>query len=397
MLAVGNLRSYGDVCLASSGDNLTMTNLDRVLDFDEVNGTIRCDAGISLAEISRLVIPKGWRLPVLPGTERVSLGGAIANDVHGKNHHRVGTFGFHLRSLQLQKTTGDLLNCSSSENVELWEATIGGLGLTGIILDATVALVPSVTSYLDVETIKFGNLDEFFAIDDTSVADHEYTVAWFDCLGAAVRGIYSRANFNDRPSQDIGKKDQGDGRQFGIPFDLPVSAVNGFSLRLFNAAYFNRQRSTTKQCSMKFSQWMFPLDAINNWNRLYGEKGFRQYQCVVNRDAVAELLDEIRRSGTGSMLAVLKSFGDIESPGLLSFPRPGYTVALDFPFRGTETTDLFSRLDDIVRSVGGAIYPAKDAYMSEEDFKSAYPQWERFLAFKDPGLDSLFWQRVMGV
>lgn len=391
MLAVGNLRSYGDVCLASSGDNLCMTRLDRVLDFDELRGTIRCDAGISLAEISKIVIPQGWRLPVLPGTERVTLGGAIANDVHGKNHHRLGTFGQHVRSLRLQRTSGEVISCSSSENIELWQATIAGLGLTGIILDATVALVPATAGYLDVETIKFGCLDEFFTIDEASIANHEYTVAWFDCLGDTVRGIYSRANFSD-----LSKMDGPESSLFGIPFDLPFSAVNGVSLRLFNSLYFYRQRSLSESRRVKFSKWMFPLDSIRNWNRLYGNKGFRQYQCVVDRCAIGLILGEIKRSNTGSMLAVIKSFGDIQSPGLLSFPRPGYTVALDFPFRGTETTDLFVRLDKIVSDVGGAIYPAKDAHMSEENFKSAYPAWERFLALKDPGLESLFWQRVMG-
>jgi len=390
-LAVGCGRSYGDVGLAANGTVLQLTGLNRLLSFDKETGVLRCEAGVTLKQILAQCLRQGWLLPVLPGTSQVSVGGAIANDVHGKNHHREGTFGCHVRELLLARSDGSVLTCSPGENADWYSATVGGLGLTGVILEAELQLQPVAGAYLETDTIRFESLAEFFQLSDESEQTHAYTVAWIDCLSRETRGHFSRANHSPQPG--VVNPPQ---PMFSVPWAPPVSPVNRLSLRLFNSLYFHRQRSQRKLRRESLYPWFFPLDRVGHWNRLYGSRGFRQYQCVVPAQAVADLLAIIRNSGEGSFLAVLKMFGRQESPGLLSFPRPGATLALDFPWRGSQTLDLFKRLDAVVAASGGAIYPAKDAHMSGADFRRAYPAWEQLEQLRDPALNSLFWQRVTG-
>jgi FAD/FMN-containing dehydrogenase len=388
-LVVGCGRSYGDVGIAAGDCAVLATGLNRILAFDIERGILRCEGGTTLGDILDLVLNAGWIIPVMPGTRHVSIGGAVANDVHGKNHHSAGTFGCHLRALLLQRSDGERLLCSATENPQWFQATVAGLGLTGAILEVELQLVPVKGGWLNTETIKFNQLDEFFSLSRESDEGFDYTVAWIDCLSKSSRGHFSRANHSLRtdvtPSPGV---------LFDVPFTPPVSPVNRFSLRAFNSLYFHRQRQPVVSQEEAIHPWFFPLDRIGHWNRLYGRKGFRQYQCVVEPEAVAELLSVIREAREGSMLAVLKMFGDRKSPGLLSFPRPGASLALDFPWRGTATTDLFKRLDAVVASSGGAVYPAKDAHMSAADFRRAYPAWETLEKFRDPRLKSRFWQRV---
>lgn len=394
-LAYGNGRSYGDVCLNEDGTLFDMRGLDRFIAFDPVSGLVTCEAGVQLAEIIRIALPRGWFLPVTPGTKFVTVGGAIANDVHGKNHHRFGSFGSYVLSFELLRSDGGRFNCMPSVNGELFAATIGGLGLTGVITQATLQLRPVTSAFIAGETIKFGNLDEFFALSEQSDKVFEYTVAWVDCVsgGASLgRGHFMRGNHTFRHGS---RSERG-----AIPMPLlpPFSLVNRLSLKPFNTLYYHRQLRKKATRLWHYDPFFYPLDAIADWNRLYGPEGFVQYQCViprdVQRDGIAALLREIARSGLGSFLSVLKLFGDKSSPGLMSFPMPGATLALDFPIVGGKTFALFERLDAIVEETGGRIYPAKDARMPGGLFRKSFPQLERFEGFIDPAFSSSFWRRV---
>lgn len=398
VLARGNGRSYGDVCLNDEGTLLTTRSLDRFVRFDAEAGELVCEPGVLLSDILDLVVPKGWFLPVVPGTRLVTVGGAIANDVHGKNHHRFGTFGTHVLEFRLLRSDGSVLTCSQDENAELFAATIGGLGLTGLIGEARLKLRPIASSYLEGEQIRFETLDEFFALSEASEASHEYTAAWIDCLATGDklgRGHFMRANH----AADGGLEPAGRSLPLAVPLTPPLTLVNRASLRIFNTLYYARQRAREVSRRWHFDPYLFPLDSIANWNRLYGPKGFLQYQCVVPdneaRAASAELFREISRSGQGSPLVVFKTFGDVASPGLLSFPMKGATLALDFPILGERTFALLDRLDRIVRQAGGRLYPAKDARMSAEMFEKGYPTLDRFMKQIDPAFGSGFERRVM--
>lgn len=399
LLPYGQGRSYGDSCLNDGGTLLLTQGLDRFIHFDRDGGLLRCEAGVTLAEILRLIIPQGWFLPVTPGTQFVSVGGAIANDVHGKNHHRAGTFGCHVTRFELLRSDGRRLVCSPQENAEWFAATVGGLGLTGLITWAEIRLRPIANPFIATETIRFANLDEFFELSAAAEADYEYTVAWLDCLASGRRfgrGLFMRGNHAAQQLSGLPPVSKPKNRPF--PFDAPNWMLNNLSIRAFNLAYYHRQRSKTASSLSHFAPFFYPLDAILAWNRIYGRRGFLQYQCVVPDDSghtvIRSILEKIVASGQGSFLSVLKTFGDVPSPGLLSFPRKGVTLALDFPMRGAGTLELLNELDVIVRQAGGAVYPAKDARMSPESFQAYYPRWQEFSQYIDPEFSSSFWRRV---
>jgi FAD/FMN-containing dehydrogenase len=382
VLAYGQGRSYGDSCLNDGGALLRTSGLDRFISLD--GGVLRCESGVTLGQILELIVPRGYFLPVLPGTRYVSVGGAIANDIHGKNHHRAGCFGRHVRRFELVRSDGSRTECAPGD--PLFAATVGGLGLTGLITWAEIALRPVPGPAVRSEAIPFSGLDEFFAISEESDAQHEYTVAWLDVLARTHRGIFYRGDHADgapRPPARLG----------AVPVDLPL--VNGLTVRAFNAAYFAAQRLRAGSRTQHYRPFFFPLDAVGHWNRLYGKHGFLQFQCVVpSREAIRALLDEALQSGGGSPLTVLKKFGDLGSPGLLSFPRPGFTLAIDFPNRGESAFQRYARLERIAIEAGGALYPAKDARMSAESFARAYPRRDEFARFVDPAFSSSFWRRV---
>jgi FAD/FMN-containing dehydrogenase len=396
----GNGRSYGDSCLNDGGILIDMRGLDRFIAFDPDTGILRCEAGVLLAEILELVVPQGWFIASTPGTRLITVGGAVANDVHGKAHHRDGTFGRHVRCFELLRSDGSRLLCSPSENREWYEATIGGLGLTGVILWAEITLKPIANPYIEAETIKCANLDDFFEVSAESDQDYEYTAAWLDCtaggprLGRALftRGNHAPAGLVRAPSPPK--------RGHSFPIEPPVSLVNGVTLRAFNSLYYNRQRQRRQRALVHYVPFFYPLDAMLEWNRIYGPQGFFQYQCVLPgadaRPAVREVLERIAASGESSFLAVMKVFGDVHSPGILSFPCAGLTLAVDFPNRGAHTLILMEHLDAVVRAAGGRDYPAKDARMSVESFEQYYPQWRELLPFIDPRFSSSFWRRVTG-
>ncbi len=394
-LPFGNGRSYGDSCLAASDHVLQIRPLDRFLKADWQTGVIVAEAGVTLAEIAALALPQGWFLPVSPGTQFATLGGAIANDVHGKNHHRRGTFGRYVRHFGLTRSNGHH-DCSPTENADLFAATIGGLGLTGVIEWVELALMPVRSARVDSVSVRFANLAEFFALADELDPQNEYSVAWVDCVSAGAklgRGIFTAGNHAD--DGDLRPKPTAD---LAMPFTPRFSLVNKFTLRAFNETYWRMAPAQRTHKTVSLQPFLYPLDRIHDWNRLYGRKGFQQYQCVVPAGvaelAMNELLRAIAATGEGSFLAVLKRCGDLASPGLLSFPMRGTSLALDFPHHAGLETTLFPRLDAIVREAGGRLYPAKDAHMLGADFRAAYPGWEKVEALRDPALNSRFWQRV---
>ncbi|MCP4089773.1 MAG: FAD-binding oxidoreductase [Gammaproteobacteria bacterium] len=399
LLPYGNGRSYGDVCLNRGGIVLSTRGLNRFINFDPEAGILRCEAGVLLAEILQLIVPAGWFLAVSPGTRYATVGGALANDVHGKNHHQAGAFGCHVIAFELLRSDGSRNLCSREENKELFGATIGGLGLTGLITWVELQLRPVNGSMLKEETLKFANVDEFFHLSEASDQDFEYTVAWVDCASkgdSLGRGLFARANHV--PSETVQAKVDLEPR-ISVPFQLPCSLINGFTLKMFNAWWYRRQRERRKTRKVHFQPFFYPLDSIGNWNLMYGPKGLLQYQCVLpgedGREVLRQMLATIAQSGNGSFLAVLKIFGERLSPGLLSFPRPGVTLALDFP-NSPDVFRLLDRLDDMTREVGGAVYPAKDARMSADSFHSYFPAYEKFSEYVDPDFSSSFWRRVSG-
>lgn len=396
--AFGLGRSYGDVGLNSGGRLIDTTRLDRFCRFDTETGYFEAEAGVSLESVIRLVLPHGWFLPTTPGTKYVTLAGAVANDVHGKNHHRVGTFGSHVLGFDLARSDGSMLACSPSENVDLYRATIGGLGMTGLILRVRLQLTKVPGAYLDAEDVPFGTLDEFFALAADGEAEKwEHTVAWMDCVGkSAGRGIFMRANWAETGDYRVGL----DGLKVTVPMQPPGFLLNSFTMKSFNTAYYRLVSMMAGRKLQHYSTSFYPLDRILKWNLMYGRRGFYQYQCVipkaVQREALGDLLKLIAASGQASFLVVIKVFGDKPSPGLLSFPMPGTNLALDFPNRGAITHTLFERMDAIVAEAGGRIYPCKDGRMPAWLFKRGYPEWETVEALRDPAARSDMWSRLTG-
>lgn len=397
VLPYGLGRSYGDVCLNPDNTLLHTIGLDKFISLNPQTGMLCCEAGVSLKTILDVFVPKGWFLPVTPGTKFVTVGGAIANDVHGKNHHCAGTFGNFVTEFELLRSDGQRFTCSAEENEQLYRATIGGLGLTGLITKATVKLKPVKSDRIEMESIKFYSIAEFLRLSEASQND-EYTVAWIDCSKGgkkAGRGLYMRGNHSVTETTN---RHSASDKQIPFPFDAPGFLLNRWSIRLFNSLFFHKQLRKTEQKNVHYEPFFYPLDAIHNWNRMYGKQGFFQYQSVVpfkdGEQVIEAMLAEITTSGNASFLAVLKTFGDMPSPGMLSFPRPGITLALDFPNKGKKTLALLDRLDAIVKNANGVLYPAKDARMSAKMFEQSYPDWGQFREHIDPKFSSGFWQRV---
>jgi FAD/FMN-containing dehydrogenase len=396
MLPVGLGRSYGDVCLLDGGTLLASAGLSRLIAFDPHTGLLQCEAGVSLADILDFAVPRGWFLPTTPGTKYVTVGGAIANDVHGKNHHVAGTFGCHVPRFELVRSNGERLECSATNNPEWYRATIGGLGLTGLITWAEVKLRPIVSRKIDYEGIKFVGLDEFLSISRES-AQIEYTVAWIDCVAQGrnfARGIFMRGSHSAVPEELVPSRKP----KLTVPIEMPTGMLNRLSVGAFNSLYYHRQLSRRKTASIDYEPFFYPLDSVLHWNRIYGRKGLLQFQCALpekgDTAAITEVLRAITASGLASFLAVIKVFGSVESPGMLSFPRPGITLALDFPVGREASFALLNRLGAITLERGGRMYPAKDALMTPHQFQTFYPQWEQFAKYIDPAFDSAFWQRV---
>lgn len=392
LLPFGNGRSYGDSCHNDAGFLVPMQAQKKILHFDRDKGLLTAESGVLLSEIIAHIGPYGYFLPVTPGTQFVTLGGAIANDVHGKNHHRRGSFGCHVEGVELLRSDGVHYRCSDAENIDLFRATIGGMGLTGLILRATIRLMR--VGGLDVEekVRPFRDLDAYF--DMAEVADHEneYAVAWVDQLSDG-RGLLIVGNHVAARNGSFSPA----GR-FGVPFELPFSLLNKSSLALFNAAYFQRKKQLKTARRVPYQSFFYPLDGVRNWNRLYGPAGLYQHQSIIPFDAartiIPAMLEASRVAGQVSFLTVLKRFGSVKSPGLMSFPMPGYTLTMDFPNRGGKTLELLDHLDRMTVEAGGRVNPYKDHRMSAEVFAASYPRWRAFEAFRDKAFNSNFWRRT---
>ena len=390
VLAHGMGRSYGDSCLNAEGPVLLTRGLRRFISFDSDTGVLRAEAGTSLGEVTELVLGRGWIPPVLPGTQFVTLGGAVANDIHGKNHHRSGAFGRHVRALGLRRSDGSLSTLHPGD--PLFAATVAGLGLTGLITWVEIQLERVPSGWVEAQGIRFASLEEAEALDDASRDTHAQTVAWIDGLArgrSLGRGVYFRGNPAEGPATPPRRPSP---RSIG--FEAPEFLLSPFLLRAFNTVYDHLPRWRSRTSVWKF---FHPLDALGSWNRLYGRRGFFQHQSVVpDMEGVRALLALTSTRGQAAFLTVLKRFGSLGSPGMLSFPRPGWTLAIDVPNRGEETLAYLDEMDAVVRTYGGAMYPAKDARMSAETFRLGYPRLDEFATFIDPAFRSRFWSRVMG-
>jgi FAD/FMN-containing dehydrogenase len=397
-LPVGMGRSYGDVCLLNEGTLVCTTPMNRLLDFNPETGVLTAEAGITLAQILDFAVPRGFFLPVTPGTKYVTLGGAIANDIHGKNHHIAGTFGCHVPQFEVVRSDGARVHCSPTNNPDLYSATIGGLGLTGLITWAQLRLKPIVSRKIDYQGIQFHGIDEFLDLTQQS-QNIEYTVSWIDVTSTGknfARGIFMQGDHSQVP----GELNASPEPKLTFPFELPGFVLNGASVGLFNTLYFNKQMKQRVSSVVDYEPFFYPLDAVLKWNKMYGKRGLLQFQYVIPwehaREGTIAILHEVASSGLASFLAVLKAFGDVPSPGLMSFPKPGLTLALDFPIKPDKSFDLFDRLAEMTHEFGGRLYPAKDARMTAQQYQAFYPQWQRFARYKDPALTSSFWERVVG-
>ncbi len=384
LIARGLGRCYGDSALAPR--ILSTQRYNKFLAFDAATGHLTCQAGVALEDILAAFIPRGWFLPVTPGTKYVTVGGAIAADVHGKNHHKEGSFGDHVTALDLLQADGRVVTCTPTDNAELFETTRGGMGLTGVILRATLRLKRIATSYIREETIRAPDLAAIMDLFEDG-ADWTYSVAWIDCLATGrsmgrsimMRGEHARpeelqlAHHKRQPLRVM------PGPRLDVPFMFPGLALNPLTVRAFNTAYYHKHPAGAKVHITDYDTFFYPLDFVNNWNRIYGRRGFTQYQLVIPRAAsrrgLPAILQRISQSGLGSFLAVLKLFGP--QNGLVSFPMEGYTLALDFPMsrRLLPCLDAFDRL---VLEHGGRLYLAKDVRMSAAMFQQGYPNAAAF-------------------
>lgn len=389
LIARGLGRSYGDAAQNAGGAILDMTSLNTILDVDESRRSVTVEAGVSIDQLMRHLLPFGLWLPVIPGTRQVTIGGAIAADVHGKNHHRSGSFGSHVTALELLTADGDVVTLTPNEDA-FW-ATVGGMGLTGIIVQATLDLTSVESSYFVVDTLKVDHLDDLLAALTTGDKDYEYSVAWFDTatrgnrLGRAVITRGHRARLADLDPERRAHALELHAPQLGtVPFTFPNGVVNKLTARSFNAAWFAKAPRRRDAEVQDITQFFHPLDTIADWNRVYGPHGFCQYQFVVPfgaeaafKDAVATIAD----SPHVSSLNVLKRFGQgNESP--LSFPMAGWTLAVDLPVR-SGLANLLDRLDRIVLAAGGRVYLAKDSRLSAATFRSMYPRVDDFSAIRE--------------
>lgn len=392
-IARGLGRSYGDAALNADHDVILMERMDRFLAFDETNGLLTTEAGVSIEEILNIFVPRGWFLPVTPGTKYVTLGGAVAADVHGKNHHVDGTIGAHVKTLKLLLADGSVRKCSPEHHPDLFWATVGGMGLTGIITEITLQLIPIETAYMSVRHLTTPNLEKTLELFESKATESApYSVAWIDCLakgknfGRSVVMLGDHATKNNLPRSIKDPLRTEERSTLSLPFHFPENFLNPWSIRTFNALYHRSQRGKEEPFLVDYDRYFYPLDTLHNWGPLYGKRGFVQYQCVLpsatSHEGLKALLDELVMSKRGSFLAVLKRFG-AQGPGMLSFPHEGYTLALDIPVSNPNLFPFLDHLDAVILKHGGRTYLAKDARMKPRVFREMYPRFEEWLQIKN--------------
>lgn len=382
-------RCYGDSSL--SPHILSTLKFNRFLEFDREQGILRCQSGVSLKEMLDVIVPAGWFLPVTPGTKFVTLGGAIAADVHGKNHHVDGSFSTHLLRFSLLTPDGQVRECSRSENAPIFWATCGGMGLTGLILEGTFKLKKVETAYIYEESTKTKNLDELYGLFEQS-SHFTYSVSWIDCLargkhlgkGILLNGEHAKLGDLPKERQRQAPLELPRKKKLAIPFNLPSFTINPLTVRAFNALFYAKAKGGQHKHVIDYDTYFYPLDGIHHWNRVYGRKGFAQYQFAIppanSYEGLKQILEIISGERLPSFLSVLKYFGKSET-GPLSFPMEGYMLALDFPI----TDKLFGvldRLDQLVVDLGGRLYLTKDSRMKPEILERGYPRLQEFLSIK---------------
>jgi decaprenylphospho-beta-D-ribofuranose 2-oxidase len=386
-IATGSRRSYGDACLFSNV--ISTLDLSHILGFDSDKGIMRAEAGVTIDDLIRFALPLGWFPPVTPGTKFPTLGGCVAADVHGKNHHVDGSLGDHVDVLELILADGTQIHCSPTHHAELFQATLGGMGLTGFIYAVTLRLRRVPSAFIAVRSERAGNLRAALQLLSETEGIYTYSVAWIDCLargGARGRSILMLGNHAEPNQLPAGAKvwQPHSHRRLDFPVDLPEFVLNPLSMRLFNSAYYHRHIRRRRETIRHYDPYFYPLDVVGRWNRVYGRPGFLQYQFVVpfagGADVLDEILERISRRGTGSFLAVLKSFG--KGRGFLSFPEPGYTLALDFPLTDRTIIAFLREITTLVRDAGGRVYLAKDAILKRDDFDVMYPDLSHFKRVK---------------
>lgn len=397
VIARGNGRAYGDSAMGAAA-TLDLRRLNRMLSFDAEAGRLVAEAGVLLGDVIATFLPRGWFPWVTPGTKFVTLGGAIAADVHGKNHHRDGAFGTFVDWIDVMGADGAVTRASREENAELFAWTLGGMGLTGVILRAAIRLRPVESGWIAQTTIPAQNLAEAMAAFE-SADDATYSVAWIDCLASgAALGRSLVMTGEHVPADDLPREHRTQPcrtppkRRLSVPFDAPAAALNRLSVRAFNALYWRRALRAPREALVDWDSYFYPLDAILGWNRIYGRRGFVQFQCALplarSAAGLRALLSETSAAGQGSFLAVLKRFGAQESR--FSFPMEGYTLALDFP-ANPRTLALLDRLDAIAAEHGGRFYLAKDARLSAATLHRVDPRAAAFRAMRrETGCDGAF-------
>jgi decaprenylphospho-beta-D-ribofuranose 2-oxidase len=390
LIARGLGRAYGDSALNPQGTVAQSDRLDRFRSFDPATGMLECESGVSFADVIDCFLPRGWFLPTTPGTKFVTVGGAIAADIHGKNHHRVGSFGNFVDEITMVVGDGSVVRCSRSHDPELFFATLGGMGLTGMILAARFRLVPVETAWITVRHRRTANLDDTLTVFHESDASCEHSVAWIDCmargerLGRSVVMQGNHATLADLDSrQRIAPLELPHKRTKTVPFTPPVSLLSPLTVRAFNGVFYAAHGDEEKLVDL--DAFFYPLDAVLHWNRVYGPRGFVQYQAFFPRESSAvglrRLLDCVAAAGAASFLAVLKSCGAANG-GVLSYLEPGHTLALDMPYHPARTPALCRQLDRILLDHGGRLYLAKDAMTDAETFGAMYPRLKEFQAIK---------------
>jgi decaprenylphospho-beta-D-ribofuranose 2-oxidase len=379
LIPYGNGRSYGDSAL--NKNLIVIKQYNYFINFDGVNGILHCQAGVLLSEILEVFVPRGWFLTVTPGTKLITVGGAIASDVHGKNHHVAGSFSDSLTELTLMLPNGETIICSPTINNDFFKATCGGMGLTGIILNAKIKLKAINSSVINQVSIKTKNLEETFKAFE-QFKDYNYSVAWIDCL--AKGNNLGRCILMVGEHADDGNLKYGGGFKASIPFEFPSFILNNFSVKIFNTIYYNKAKSGIFKQTVSLDTFFYPLDAIGHWNRIYGKNGFTQYQFVLplkkSYEGLSKILAKIANSGKGSFLAVLKLFGK-GNANWLSFPMEGYTLALDFKIE-PGLFELLDEIDKIVLEYDGRFYLSKDVRVSKETFEVGYSDIEKFRSFR---------------
>lgn len=380
-------RSYGDSSLPADGDGAVAGSAlaDRILAFDPVTGVVRTEAGFTLDDLNRVFLRRGWFTPVSPGTKFVTVGGMVASDVHGKNHHRQGTFGAHIRALRMCLADGRVVECSPTQHEDLFRATVGGMGLTGHILEVEFQLERIPTPWIAMESWRISDIDEFIRALDEAGQEWPFTMGWVDCVSrgrAMGRGILMAGRWAEpgeaprRPPPEL--------KKLVVPLMLPNWALNRVTVRAFNELYYRRHVQRRRAQIVHPDKFFYPLDAVHGWNRVYGKRGFTQHQCVLPKegglDVVRRFLDLLTRAGGASPLCVIKDCGE-EGSGLLSFPKPGISIAVDLAIT-PRTQALIDTLNEFVIAHGGRIYLTKDTFTRPEHYQAMEPRLAEWRAVR---------------